>query len=99
MIKEILLKVNYMTMKKIFRDKYANLGHRLVCSDEKVVEYFLSKHEQFIEKFGGRGLVNMIDNDIGHLLAGKILEAELYGQRNQGFRIVVNNDGNLSCEN
>lgn len=58
-----------------FRDKFANIGYRLNFSKE-VGDYFLKKHGQHIKEFGGRGLVNAMDDEVGHLLADQMLIAE-----------------------
>lgn len=79
-----------------FRDKFANVGHRLKFTDE-VIEYFLKKYSTSIEKFGGRGLVNAIDDEVGHLLAEQILLAEKNNSTKVLFEISVNEKGELKC--
>lgn len=80
-----------------FRDKFANLGHRLNFSPE-VADYFLQKHNESIERFGGRGLVNAIDDEVGHLLAEQMLFAEKNGLSGVNFTISVNDGGELRCK-
>lgn len=60
-----------------FRDKFSQLRHTLeYSSSEDVVNYFMEKYKNSIECFGGRGLVNAIDDEIAHLLADQLLLAE-----------------------
>lgn len=79
-----------------FQDKFTNLGHRLNFTPD-VVDYFLSKHGQDIENFGGRGLVNAIDDTVGHLLAEQVLLAEKLNLKKVKFQILVNEQGELRC--
>ncbi len=79
-----------------FRDKFSNLGYRLNFSQE-VVDYFLEKHRQSIEKFGGRGLVNAIDDEAGLPLADKLLFAEKNNLTGVNFVIFANDRGELKC--
>ncbi len=79
-----------------FRDKFASLGHRLTFKDE-VVDYFLDKHGKNIEQFGGRGLVNALENEVAHLLAEQILYSEKVGQKKCNFIFYINPQGELRC--
>jgi len=83
-----------------FRDKFSKEGHRLEFSDE-VVRYLLKKYKSKIADFGGRGLVNAIDDEIISLLAEEILYVEHDKRFNVTFSVVVENDSNnvyLKCE-
>lgn len=79
-----------------FRDKFSDPGHRLNISD-RVADYFLEKHKTSIDKFGGRGLVNAIDDEIGHLLADQLLLVEQYGLTQVTFVVLVE-EGKLICQ-
>jgi ATP-dependent Clp protease ATP-binding subunit ClpA len=79
-----------------FRDRFSHLGHRLRFSP-KVADYFLEKHGDSIERFGGRGLVNAIDDEIGHLIADQILYAEKNRLTDVTFVIDLNEGGELRC--
>lgn len=79
-----------------FKDKFSSAGHRFEFS-ENVVNYFLEKHKGSIERFGGRGLVNAIDNEVGHILATQLLYAEKNNLRSLKFIISVNENGELRC--
>jgi len=81
---------------KNFRDRFANLGHRLNFK-EGVVAYFLEKHKQSIEKYGGRGLVNAIDDEIGHHLADQVLLAEKHAKTEVTFEIYMSEGSELKC--
>ena len=79
-----------------FRDKFASFGHRLIFNNE-VVDYFLNKYGKNIEQFGGRGLVNALEDEVAHLLAEQILHAEKEGQKECNFIFYVNKQGELRC--
>lgn len=79
-----------------FKDKFSHQGHRLIISPS-VTEYFLNKYREFIDRFGGRGLVNAIDDEIGYLLADQLLISEKYQLSNISFLINLENDKNLVC--
>ena len=94
--KKKLVESKLKDISKNFRDKFANLGHRLNFK-EGVVPYFLEKHKQSIEKYGGRGLVNAIDDEIGHHLADQVLLAEKHAKSAVTFEIHMNEGGELKC--
>jgi ATP-dependent Clp protease ATP-binding subunit ClpA len=82
-----------------FGDKFGNLGYRLNFSTAgatKVAEYFFEKYGQSIEKFGGRGLVNAIDDEVGYLLADQMLLAEMNKLRKVTFEFFIDK-GDLRC--
>ncbi|MCU4137399.1 MAG: ATP-dependent Clp protease [Thermodesulfobacteria bacterium] len=79
-----------------FRDKFASFGHRLIFNNE-VVDYFLNKYGKNIEQFGGRGLVNALEDEVAHLLAEQILHAEKEGQKECNFIFYVNKQEELRC--
>lgn len=79
-----------------FRDKFANIGHRLNFSDG-VVEYLFEKYRHSIEKFGGRGLVSAIDDEIGYLLADQMLLSEKHSLNGVIFDVFINDRGELRC--
>lgn len=81
---------------KNFRDKFSHLEHRLKFIP-KVTDYFHEKHREAIERFGGRGLVNAIDDEVGHLLADQILFAEENGLTGICFVIDRHDGGGLRC--
>jgi len=79
-----------------FRDKFSHLGYSLDY-DEQVADYFYRKHEESIARLGGRGLVNAIDDEIGHLLANQMLFVEKYGIEKANFFLTINQKGKLVC--
>ena len=79
-----------------FRDKFSHLRHRLNFA-ETVAAHFLKHYQASIERFGGRGLVNAIDDEVGHLLADQVLWAEKNGLTGQTFIVQVNDQGELRC--
>jgi len=82
-----------------FKDKFANLGYRLNVStagDTKVAEYFFEKYSQSIGQFGGRGSVNVIDYEIGYLLAEQMLLAEMNKLTGVTFEVFIDK-GELRC--
>lgn len=78
-----------------FRDKFANQGYRLTFSDE-VVDYFLKKHTEQITTFGGGGLVNAIEDELGDRLADQMLYAEMNKKQNVTFNFYIS-EGELRC--
>ncbi len=94
-IKEKIIKNKLDDIKNAYKDKFSHLGYRLDFSPE-VVTYFKNKYGESIEKFGGRGLVNAIDDEIGHIIAEQMLYAEKYQLKNTEFRIKVENE-TLKC--
>ncbi|BAM69501.1 ATP-dependent Clp protease ATP-binding subunit [Methanothermobacter sp. KEPCO-1] len=78
-----------------FRDKFSNKGYRLNFQEE-VVDYFLKKHADSISEFGGRGLVNALEDEVGHILADQLLFAEDKGLRDIEFSVYVNG-GAIEC--
>lgn len=80
-----------------FQDKFSHLGHRLTFADN-VTDYFFEKHRHSIEKFGGRGLVNAIEDEVGHILAEQLLWAEINHQTGVQFNVSVNYKGQLVCQ-
>ena len=71
-----------------FRDKFTREGFRLQFAD-RVVGYFVSRYGEKIKRFGGRGLVNAIEDEIISTLADQVLWAEKNGQTNLQFEIGV----------
>lgn len=82
-------------MSTAFRDKFSNHGYRLVFSDE-IVEYFMNKYGDSIKKFGGRGVVNSLDDEVGLLIAEQKLWSEEQGLDDVIFTVSVDN-GELTC--
>lgn len=81
-----------------FKEKFSNVKHTLVFSPlDTIVEYFFAKYRDSIEKYGGRGLVNAIDDEIGHLLAIQILYSEMAKKTGVKFVITLNDKGEMSC--
>jgi ATP-dependent Clp protease ATP-binding subunit ClpA len=78
-----------------FRDRFSNQNYRLSFSEE-VIDYFFNKHKDSIKRFGGRGLVNAVENEVGHIIAEQVLYAELGNEKNVNFSVYVN-EGNLRC--
>jgi ATP-dependent Clp protease ATP-binding subunit ClpA len=62
-----------------------------------VVDYLLDKHGKHIGKFGGRGLENAIEDELGHVLADQVLLADQYGQTKVCFVVKPNAQGGLLC--
>jgi ATP-dependent Clp protease ATP-binding subunit ClpA len=79
-----------------FRDRFSSQNYRLSFSEE-VIDYFFNKHKDSIKRFGGRGLVNAVENEVGHIIAEQVLYAELGNKKNVNFSVYVN-EGNLRCE-
>lgn len=83
-------------MSSAFQDKFSNKGYRLTYEDE-VVDSFLTKHGSHIAQFGGRGLVNALDDEIGPILAEQMLHAELANLTNVDFNLYINQQVELRC--
>ncbi len=79
-----------------FKDKFSNLGYRLKFADG-VKDYFFNKHSSSIEKFGGRGLVNAIDDETGYILADQLLLAEKNTETHITFLIYLDGE-KLKCK-
>jgi len=79
-----------------FRDKFSSIGYRLNFAPN-VIDYFIERHKGSIEKFGGRGLVDAIDYEVGHLLADQMLLAEKNSLKEITFTIALNEKGELKC--
>jgi ATP-dependent Clp protease ATP-binding subunit ClpA len=79
-----------------FRDKFSNLGHRLVFEDG-ATDYFMEKYGASIKKFGGRGVVNALEDEIGFLIAEQKLWAEHNRLSNITFTVSVDTSGELQC--
>ena len=79
-----------------FQDKFSHKGYILDYSPE-VIDYFQEKYGASISRMGGRGLVNAIDDEIGHLLAEQLLFAEKYERYGVSFHLAVNKNGGLEC--
>jgi len=95
-IKEKIIKNKLDDIKNAYKDKFSHLNYRLDFSSD-VVKYFKEKYGDSIEKFGGRGLVNAIDDEIGHILAEQMLYAEKYQLKDTIFKVSVE-DGKLKCK-
>jgi len=91
-----IIKVKLKDIGDNFKDRFRNTGHRL-CFSEEVTDYFLEKHKHSIDRLGGRGLVNAIDNEVGHLLADQLLLAEKNNLTDIKFTIFVNEQGEIRC--
>ena len=74
-----------------FRDKFAGRGHRLHLSGE-LTGYFLEKYGDSISEFGGRGLVNALEDEIGNIVADQLLLAEERGMSDINFEVYVDGD-------
>lgn len=79
-----------------FKDKFANLGHRL-SFEETITDYILNKYGSSIDEFGGRGLVNAIDDEVGHILADQMLFAEKHNLRDTKFIVYIDGE-DLKCK-
>jgi DNA polymerase III delta prime subunit len=95
-IKEKIIKNKLEDFKNSYRDKFSHLNYRLDFSSE-IVDYFKIKYGHSIEKFGGRGLVNAIDDEIGYILADQMLYAEKYQLKNVSFKIYIDDD-KIKCK-
>ncbi len=84
-------------MAKKFQDKFSSLGFRLTF-DSQVEHYFMDKYGASIKKFGGRGVVNCLDDEIGYLVAEQKLWAEYNQQTNIIFQVIVDDKGALRCQ-
>ncbi len=91
-----LIEVKLKDIANNFREKFSHVGYRLRFS-ERVPDYFLEKHKASIARFGGRGLVNAIDDEVGHLLAQQMLLAEQMAKRDVLFYIDLTEKGKLIC--
>ncbi len=91
-----LIEVKLRDIANNFREKFSHVGYRLEFS-EKIPDYFLEKHKASISRFGGRGLVNAIDDEVGHLLAQQMLLAEQMAKRDVLFYIDLTEKGRLIC--
>ncbi len=81
-----------------FNDKYGEAGHRL-CIEDTVADYFIARHGEQIRRFGGRGLVNAIEDEIITLLADYLLDSESRNERGRRFQIVWHRTQNrLICD-
>ena len=91
-----ILRTKLEEMSTRFRDKFSNHGYRLAFTDD-VVGYFTTKYGASIEKFGGRGVVNALDDEIAFLVAEQKLWAEQNGSYDVTFTIFVDDNGVLAC--
>jgi len=74
-----------------FRDKFAGRGYRLHFSPE-LTEYFLEGYGDSISEFGGRGLVNALEDEIGNIVADQLLMAEEMGISDINFEVYIDGD-------
>jgi len=91
-----IIKSKLEDIKNNFQDKFFYAGHILEFKED-VSNYFFNKHRENIEKFGGRGLVNIIEDEIGPLLAEQLLFAEKTGIIKVKFTFFVSENGELKC--
>lgn len=80
-----------------FRDRFSASGHKLIF-DDSVSEHFFNKYKDHIAIFGGRGLVNALENEISSILAEQVLNAESNNQRGVNFKIYLDSKGVLRCQ-
>jgi len=80
-----------------FKDRFKNKGHRLSFS-KQVTDYFLQNYKDSINRLGGRGIVNAIDDEIGHLLADQLLLAKKNNLTNIKFVVFINEQGGIRCK-
>ncbi len=85
-----------LEMKRNFRDKFSNLNYSLIFTDD-VESYFMNKYGDSIKKFGGRGVVNCLDDEIGYLVAEQKLWAEQENKIDVTFKVFVDK-GVLRCQ-
>ncbi|MCQ8904642.1 MAG: AAA family ATPase [Methanothermobacter sp.] len=74
-----------------FRDKFAGRGYRLHFSPE-LTDYFLEGYGDSISEFGGRGLVNALEDEIGNIVADQLLMAEEMGMSDINFEVYLDGD-------
>lgn len=79
-----------------FKDKFSNKGYRLKF-DGRVVDYFLKKYYLHIAQFGGRGLVNALDDEIGPVLSEQMLYAEQLNITGIEFYLYIDGQDCLRC--
>jgi DNA polymerase III delta prime subunit len=79
-----------------FKDKFSNQGFRLTFASN-VQAYFKEKYGDAIARFGGRGLVNAIDDEVSYQLADKLLIAEKNRQHEMALEVLINDRGELKC--
>jgi len=79
-----------------FRDRFSSSDLRLAFAPG-VEAWFLERHRATIETFGGRGLVNAIDDEVSHLVASQLLIAEMKGLKGITFTVSVGGQGELTC--
>lgn len=70
-----------------FRDKFSKRNFSLAFDNPEVKNYLKDCHGQHISRFGGRGLLSVIDDEIGYLLADHLLFAESRGLSEMPLRI------------
>ena len=81
---------------KGFRDKFAEQHYSLEI-DPKVADFFSHKHSESISKYGGRGLVNAIKDEISGVLAAQLLLAEKNSEIDKVFILEPKSNGELQC--
>jgi len=69
-----------------FRDRFAKRNFSLVF-DDGVKDYLKKQHGQYVRRYGGRGLLSVIDAEIGYLLADHLLFAESHGLSEMPLKI------------
>lgn len=88
--REIVLSL-FKQIREEFEDRWRDWGYRL-SFDDTVADWLVQKYSVQIAEFGGRGIVNAVQEEIKNRLAYPVLEAEERGARGVVFRVVVNRD-------
>lgn len=78
-------------IKSDFEDKYRQNGYRLIVADD-VPNFLVKVHGQKMAEFGGRGIVDALNQRIMTGLARSVLQAEYDGRSGIEFHITL--DGN-----
>lgn len=81
-----------------FREKFSKRGYSLCFDNDEVKRYLKCKYGDQVSRFGGRGLLGAIDNEIGHLLADHLLFAESHQVSEMPLKISVKRIGSESEE-